>query len=406
MSGSAFTKLPDALSFVEWAKNHPDIAKEIYFCTSLQEKAELKPNGNLKALRTTNNALAFRAIWLEIDCNKEPPKGYRSKEEGLQAVIDFCDKTQTPYPNAIIDSGNGLHVYWISDKLLTKAEWLPYAEGLHALATEHGLMHDAVTTDAARVLRVPGTSNNKQVPAKPVVIKLLEADLSFASELKHLLAVKPTAKTSQTPREIDLTSLFLNQKEIEKGPPSFKFPADAIWKLEEYDARLLPFEPVQEGCPFFADAYNSHGKEHSQPLWHLVALATTFLQDGEQLLHDLGNAHPGYSHDSTQAMWERKVKDREERGIGWVAKRSKKQAQPSVRLARNEAKSFHPCTLPNTTAATVPITRRQTNHYQPPTMPPQATRRDQSAAKRHRRHHGAMHRYPHPRAPGTAQGCQ
>ena len=90
-----------------------------------------------------------------------------------------------------------------------------------------------------------------------------------------------------------------------------ELPPDEF-KRDEYDFPPLPFKPIQEGCPFFADAYETHGKEHAQPLWHLTILATTFLEDGERLAHELGNAHPDYTPDTTQAMWDRKVREREE----------------------------------------------------------------------------------------------
>jgi hypothetical protein len=281
MGGAPFTDLSDALSFIDWAKNQPADIKDLYFCLSLQARTGPMRKGKPTALRRAANAVAVKAIWLDIDCNKEPPRGYRSKEDGLKSLKEFCDATHTPYPTAIIDSGNGLHVYWISDKPLSAKEWLPYAEGLEALATQHGLFHDPITTDAARVLRVPGTSNNKQVPSKPVKILLLAADLSFASALSHLLKPNP-----------------------EEHRPDHDFPP-------------LPFEPIQEGCPFFADAHETHGKEHAQPLWHLSVLATTFFEDGERLAHELGNAHPDYTSDTTQAMWDRKVREREERSLGW-----------------------------------------------------------------------------------------
>jgi hypothetical protein len=187
MGGRAFTQLADALSFIEWAKNQPVDIKDLYFCLSLQAKTGPIRNGKPTALRRAANAIALKAIWLDIDCNKEPPKGYPTKKDGVKALTQFCDATRTPYPTAVIDSGNGLHVYWISDEPLSPTEWLGYAKGLDALATQHGLLHDPITTDAARVLRVPGTSNNKQVPSKPVKILLSEAELSFASALSHLL---------------------------------------------------------------------------------------------------------------------------------------------------------------------------------------------------------------------------
>jgi large-conductance mechanosensitive channel len=167
---------------------------------------------------------------------------------------------------------------------------------LEALARQHGLLHDPITTDAARVLRVPDTFNKKQVPHKPVGILLLEADLSFASALSHLL--KPNA---------------------EEPPPAGapeELPPDEF-KRDEYDFPPLPFKPIQEGCPFFADAYETHGKEHAQSLWHLMILATTFLEDGERLAHELGNAHPAYTPEETQGMWDRKVREREELDLGW-----------------------------------------------------------------------------------------
>ena len=185
---------------------------------------------------------------------------------------------------------------WTIDKPLSVDEWQRYAEGLEALAIQHGLLHDPITTDAARVLRVPDTSNNKQVPHKPVGILLLEADLSFASALSHLL--KPNA-----------------EEHPPAGAPE-ELPPDEF-KRDEYDFPPLPFKPIQEGCPFFADAYETHGKEHAQSLWHLTILATTFLEDGERLAHELGNAHPDYTPDTTQAMWDRKVREREELGLGW-----------------------------------------------------------------------------------------
>jgi hypothetical protein len=215
MGGKPFTDLSDVLSFINWAKSHPDAVKDLYYCLSLQAKTGPERNGKPTALRNRENAVALKAIWLDIDCNKEPPKGYRCKEDGLKALKEFCDSTGTPYPTAIVDSGNGLHTYWISDKPLPPTEWLPYAEGLHALAVKHGLFHDAITTDAARVLRVPDTSNKKQDPPKPVKILLLAADLSFASALRHLLKPGAEHKPADAGAKADL---YVSPEVAHQGP--------------------------------------------------------------------------------------------------------------------------------------------------------------------------------------------
>ena len=256
MGGKPFTQLTDALSFIERAKNQPAVIKDLYFCLSFQAKTGLARNGEPTALRKRENAVALKAIWLDIDCNKEPPKGYRCKKDGLQALKEFCEATQTPYPNAIIDSGNGFHVYWISDKPLSPAEWRAYAEGLDALATGHGLLHDSITTDAARVLRLPGTSNNKQVPPKPVVIKLLEADFSFASPLSHLLKANAEEHAPARPRKRaggkDVEDIVVDPAALKGGPAAVfgELPPDEF-RRDEYDFPPLPFKPIQEGCSWF-----------------------------------------------------------------------------------------------------------------------------------------------------------
>ena len=201
-------------------------------------------NGKPTALRRAANAVALKAIWLDIDCNKEPPKGYRCKEDGLKALREFCDATRIPYPNAIIDSGNGLHVYWISDKPLSVKEWLGYAEGLDALATQHGLFHDSITTDAARVLRVPGTSNNKQVPPKPVEILLLEADLSFASALSHLL--KPNAEDHPR-RPAVLRSIHFLTSSSRTNTTSLRFLLSRYKKVAR--SLLMHMKPMVRSTP-------------------------------------------------------------------------------------------------------------------------------------------------------------
>jgi hypothetical protein len=99
MGGKPFTDLPDALSFIEWAKNQPADIKDLYFCLSVQAKTGLGRKGKPTALRRAANAVALKAIWLDIDCNKEPPKGYRSKEDGVIALKEFLRGYQNAVSN-------------------------------------------------------------------------------------------------------------------------------------------------------------------------------------------------------------------------------------------------------------------------------------------------------------------
>jgi hypothetical protein len=148
--------------------------RDIYFCLSLQAQTRLNSHGNVVAARSKENALALKAIWLDIDV-KEPPKGYAILQDATAALSEFCKSVNLPSPSAVIFSGGGLHVYWISDQSLTPTEWRPYAEGLKSAAIKFGLKCDAgCTTDVARVLRVPGTFNYKKYPKRPVLLEPID----------------------------------------------------------------------------------------------------------------------------------------------------------------------------------------------------------------------------------------
>ena len=145
--------------------------RDIYFCLSLQAQTRLNSRGKVVAARSKGGVLALKAIWLDIDV-KEPPRGYATIQDAIAALTAFCRSTMLPPPTATVFSGGGLHVYWVSDKPLTPAEWKPYAEGLKNAAIKFGLKCDAgCTTDSARVLRVPGTFNYKKTQKRPVVLR-------------------------------------------------------------------------------------------------------------------------------------------------------------------------------------------------------------------------------------------
>ena len=144
--------------------------RDIYFCLSLQAQTRLNSRGSVVAARSKVGALALKAIWLDIDV-KEPPRGYATLPDAIAALTAFCKSTMLPPQTTIVFSGGGLHVYWISDKPLTPAEWRPYAEGLKDAAIKFGLKCDVgCTTNSARVLRVPGTFNYKRHPKRPVML--------------------------------------------------------------------------------------------------------------------------------------------------------------------------------------------------------------------------------------------
>jgi hypothetical protein len=118
--------------------------------------------------RSQKNAIKLKAFWVDVDV-KNLPSGYTTLEEALRAIAAFVDVSHMPPPSALIGSGGGCHIYWILGKGITVDEWRPLATALKNLLIDKKLICDTgVTTDAARILRVPGTFNHKTGVKRPV----------------------------------------------------------------------------------------------------------------------------------------------------------------------------------------------------------------------------------------------
>jgi hypothetical protein len=161
-----FRTLDEFMEAAQQAAVNDKYCKEVYFCLSVQEKTRQSSSGRIIADR--KSPIRLKAIWLDIDVKPDQPdKHYISKDQARQALEKFVKDTGLPSPTAVIDSGGGLHVYWISEAPLTVEEWRRYATALWALVEKHKLLADPVTTDVARILRVPGTYNRKQPEPRP-----------------------------------------------------------------------------------------------------------------------------------------------------------------------------------------------------------------------------------------------
>lgn len=322
MGGRPFSQLADFLSMVPWCNAHPGYVKDVYFCLSRQATAGEIKNGRAKAVRNIPNSTHVKAIWLDVDV-KPPPKGYPDLKAALDAVLAFVQAAKLPPPSALVASGGGLHVYWFSDVPLTVAEWRPYANGLRALAQQHGLLCDyGVTTDACRVLRVPDTFNFKTLPPKPVKVLALAADHAFKSALSHIAI-------AQAPVTATVTALFDPAKFPPKAP--LTDPEDSVAVgLRTYDHIPIDAVSVAEECPFFKDALLTHGKNHTQGMWNLSVLMATFFHKGEKIAHRMSDGFPTYTQAETQAMWDRKMSERDARGLG----------PPTCKAIENEGSKF------------------------------------------------------------------
>jgi putative DNA primase/helicase len=193
--------------------------------------------------------------------------------------------------------------------------------------TEHRMLKEArqltamlVGADRSNVpvvhpIRWPGSLHRKQEARLCHIVAHnpdAEIDLDSALEIlrKAVPAPKPTFQGANGKGGVDPPKIEMDA-EFEDFP--FAPVEDDI-----KDIPPQPFLPIKEGCGFLREAFETGGKDHDQSQWHLMVLAMTFVENGHELAHQLSNQHPDYGEgEKTEAMWDRKVRERQELNLGW-----------------------------------------------------------------------------------------
>ena len=161
----------------EWLRAGKDVyfamssykEKQVWSPTKIDYKTKL-PGAWEK--RTQANVRLVRSLFLDLDVDPKNAEKYSTQKDAAIALTAFCKTTGLPTP-MMVDSGYGIHVYWPFTEAVPRATWQVTAEKLKSVCVVLGLKADhGCTSDAARVLRVPGTQNFKRGSSKPVVVKL------------------------------------------------------------------------------------------------------------------------------------------------------------------------------------------------------------------------------------------
>jgi hypothetical protein len=237
--------------------------------------------------RTAKNSQALKSFFIDIDCGVGKP--YADQAEGMNALKEFIKNTKLPKPT-VVNSGNGIHAYWVLQAALPSEEWKPLAEKLKALCTMHKLAADAsVTADTARVLRIPNTLNFKD-PQNPVPVEmLLTGPLVDKSVIEDVLNIPfegedifagMTGKPF-VPRQMDAMTLALMGNNISR------FKTIMIKSAEG------------TGCPQLLHIYENQATI-DEPLWRGGLSIANACVDREKAIHTLSNKHPDYSAQATE----------------------------------------------------------------------------------------------------------
>ena len=305
--GRACRNLDEAVRAVDFALKNPD-TRDIYVCMSTQKDAREKELTSGRKLmlpvRSTANALLLKALFLDIDVK---PNAYPTTADAITALGNFLKATDLPKPTMFVSTGSGgLHCYWVLADALPVHEWQPLAFALAEATKKEGLMCDTqCTVDAARVLRVPDTFNFKKYPSKsPVTLAANKVlDFDYANE-RIERALKPYMSLTPVEAPLPKRAPIVGDDELSAGIKGGK-------------AAPAHLDDVAKECAFVAEALTTAGKDFTNPLWTLTTLIATFTDDARNDAHRMASGHPGYSVESTDELFDRKERERDEKDLGW-----------------------------------------------------------------------------------------
>ena len=199
--------------------------------------------------RRESNVKEVKRLYIDMDAHDNPINLDEAKLLASYMIDNWFDECELPEPNYIIFSGHGLQILFTLDGCNSVPEWKRYQTALlktcqdllkdlkeHSLseasvvAVEHDVSIDNLK-DAARVLRVPNTTNYK--PNQEYVdVKLLYSNEDHAYTLNELntnyeafsddnLVTEEKKKKTQkktksepTERDVDLSRIDMDGKQV------------------------------------------------------------------------------------------------------------------------------------------------------------------------------------------------
>jgi hypothetical protein len=277
--------------------------------------------------RKLDNVQYLRSFFFDLDIsatgkNKLGKPIYTSKRLAVEALRLFLqetglDKLGKPW---LLDSGGGVHVYWPLSEDIPLAEWQPLAERLKRTAVKHKLLIDApITGDGARVMRMPGTMNQKYDPPKPASVKQagdvfefddIDALLPQMSELGAFAPINGNHALTQTA----IVNGIPGKRPVANalalpGKPPVAADAPAVGKalVQHVDSsftKLLQRSLAADGngCAqvrYFRDNADADGME---PMWRAMLSLAKCTTEGETAGREISSWHP-YTEERFQKKW-------------------------------------------------------------------------------------------------------
>ena len=251
--------------------------------------------GSFEGRRTQGRCKEKTVLYVDIDYGTdahEHPQ-YETKQDAV-AAIKAAYRAGLPRASWVVSSGYGFHLYWHLETPVPSQAWQALADTLVAACTTTGLCIDGgITTDAARILRVPFTDNYK-LPAQTPTCSIALDNGPVYSESDMAAALNPFL-TGPTPLPAT------DNSDLSEGLPA---------------GRTAHAELMIPACPVMAHAQKTRGADQPGTVWHKILHVLAFCEDGAEFVHPLSDGHPKYNAGHTDSRFNYALTQRQHESSG------------------------------------------------------------------------------------------
>ena len=243
--------------------------------------------------RKADDCLFVRSFFIDLDVGEG--KKCATKEDAHAEIESILNQTGLPEP-VRIDSGGGIHAYWIMDTDIPKDEWKPAAEVFKALCLQYGAIDPVVTADAARIMRCPETFNYKTGTPRPTSVITDEIHVYSWDEFRAFLLGEDGEVVVAEPRSVEIEDILANV------PKGLDEDTKEMLKLDNFPRtfeNLKEKSLAGEGCEQVKVAWENRATLSEPPWWAVLSIAK-FCDDGATAIHEFSKEHDEYTYADTE----------------------------------------------------------------------------------------------------------
>lgn len=316
-----------------------------YHCVGIIGKADPRQDGKgnvwLSTRRRQENVPLIKTMFVDIDVK---PGAFASQRDALVAMAALVKANDIPSPTIVVNSGNGLHVYWTLNRAIMPGEWQPMAEGFGRFLQSKGIYLDPLYANYACLLRPPGAWNTKD-PKNPKQVHVLgkmaahDYDPSTFRRFEAYRDVVPLGANKIPARPGAMSTTGTGQGSLAaaagNGPGGAQaaggemvsllprlpaiMPSELSAGVPEAAAQPVSMEVATARCAVLRDVLARGGNGDPEPFWRLNLLAASFDSEGRAWAHRLSNGDPRYAKDATDVKFDTIIQQRHQAGgkVGW-----------------------------------------------------------------------------------------